>query len=271
MLFVRTMAGNCFFDLPPEIRNEIYFEYLDAYKGGVVTPRLSKARLLFGIGRDHCADASSDALMDYVDEGQHAQECSTAPALLLASKQNYQEAVPIFLHSQILYVADLTIFSAWLSAKPTSHWQAIRHVILGQSIADVHVMRGDRLTTVQGKHQAKDVVKLASTLPSLVTLGVETAAVMSYKFRLPWLRQGFRSLQKISITRVPGAAVVHLETSNPNLSAAELWWNRVSSQIQALDERAVATAFERHGRMLQRWLDHRNSLQHKRRHCDFQH
>ncbi|KAK3618941.1 hypothetical protein LTR22_026173 [Elasticomyces elasticus] len=97
------MAGNCFFDLPPEIRNEIYLEYLDTYAGGLVTPRLSKAKLLFGIGRDHCADASSDALFDYVDEGQHAQECSTAPALLLASKQNYQEAVPIFLHAQRVY------------------------------------------------------------------------------------------------------------------------------------------------------------------------
>ncbi|KAK4891723.1 hypothetical protein LTR27_009731 [Elasticomyces elasticus] len=204
------MAGNCFFDLPPEIRNEIYFEYLDTYAGGLVTPRISKAKLLFEIGRDHCADASSDALFDYVEEGQHAQECSTAPGLLLASKQNYQEAVPIFLHAQRVYVADLTTFSAWLSGKPTSHWQAIRHIILGQSIADVHVMRGDCLTTFHNKHQAKAVVKLASTLPSLVTLGVETAAVMSYKFRLPWLRQGFRSLQKISMTRVPGAAVVNL-------------------------------------------------------------
>ncbi|KAK4958816.1 hypothetical protein LTR10_003613 [Elasticomyces elasticus] len=181
MLFVRTMAGNCFFDLPPEIRNDTYLEYFDAYQGGLVTPGLSKAKLHFEIGQDHCADASSDALFKYVDEGQHAQECSTAPALLLASKQNYQEAVPIFLHSQRVYIADLKTFATWVSAKPTSHWQAIRHIVLGQSIADVHVMRGDRLTTVQSKHQARAVVNLASTLP----LGVEVGPAMSYRFRLP--------------------------------------------------------------------------------------
>ncbi|KAK5677101.1 hypothetical protein LTS10_010290 [Elasticomyces elasticus] len=249
------MAGNCFFDLPPEIRNEIYLEYLDTYAGGVVTPRLSKAKLLSGIGRGHCADASSDALFNYMDESQHAQECSTAPALLLASKQNYQEAVPIFLHAQRVYVADLTTFSAWLSAKPTSHWQAIRHIILGQSIADVHVMRGDCLTTLQNKHQAKAVVKLASTLPSPVTLEAEMAAV------------------KISITRVADVAKAQLdsETLKSNLSASELWWHGVQSRIQALDERAVAAAFDRDGRILQQWLDYRNSPRHKRRQCGLQH
>ncbi|KAK5723731.1 hypothetical protein LTR15_005431 [Elasticomyces elasticus] len=204
------MAGNCFFDLSPEIRNEIYLEYFDAYQSGLVTPRLSTANFLFEIGQDHFADAGSDALFKHVDEGQHAQECSTAPALLLASKRNYQETIPIFLHSQRVYIADLTTFAAWLSAKPTSHWQAIRHIILGQSIADVHIMRGDRLTTVQSKHQARAVVKLASTLPSLVTLGVEAGPAMSYKLRRSWLQQGFENLQKRSKVWVPGAARVHL-------------------------------------------------------------